>query len=1172
MTAAFSVWYRAFLFWLLLLGSIAANSQGRSDTTITLTGQNIPLAEVFKAIRQQTGLKVMFAQKDLNEKDKVSVNFHQTALRAVLATLFKDRALEWIIKDEVIILRPKKKEEKQIVPFSAINAQHGITGKVINEKNEPVTGATISIKGSDKMTITNDQGVFFLDVSEKDISVVITSIAYEKREVEVNNRTIPIIRLESKIDYLPETEIVHTGYQDMAKERATGSFTKINNETFNRKVSTNIIDRLDGIVNSVLFDKRDGNTGKIQIRGLFTLTDAIAQPLIVVDNFPYEGDLNNINPEDVENVTVLKDAAAASIWGAKAGNGVIVITTKKGKFNQTTSASVNSNVTIIGKPDLFSLPVIPADEFIDLERFLFEKGAYNADINNTFRPPLTPAVEIMLKQRNGQITGEEANAQLETLRDYDVRNDYLKYVYQPTVRQHYGANISGGGRTAKYYFSAGYDKNKEELAGNEMQRITLRSDNTFIPAKGLQIQVGLGYTQSDNVNNGLLGYGSIRLKGRNLPIYSQLTDEQGVPTAIDVKYRSLFTDTAGGGKLLDWKYRPLDEQRLADNTTTGQAFLANLNLKYNFNPALNAQVNYQYQRNQDETRRYYSQETFFARDLINQFSQITNGTVNYIIPNDGILDLTNGQLESHAVRAQLNFNRQWNQRHRIAAISGAEIRQSRTLSNSFRTYGFNDRLNANNVDFVNLYPSYGNIAGNQTIPNNTGFSDKLNRFVSLYANAAYTYWGRYTLSASARRDASNLFGVRVNNDRWKPLWSVGGSWKLSQEKFYTSKLFPYLNLRATWGYQGNMNNAIAALATIRYNTANSNLTTRIPSASINSYFNPELRWENVSTLNMAVDFSLKNNIVSGSVEYYSKKAKDIIGMELIDPTTGIYSLTYNSSDMKGSGVDLQLNAVLSIGYQLKWNATFNFSYVTYKVTRFYRKHTDVNTRGFSSNGSLIIPIEGYNPYLVVSYRWAGLDPQTGDPMGYGPDKQISKDYSYLALQTPFVDQKIHGSGRPTYFGNLLNMVSWRQFSFSANVTYRLGYYFRIPTTSYNSLVSTGTSYSDYLQRWRQPGDEKNTNVPSFIYPIPTQNRDRFYTNSEITVHKGGHFRLEDVRVAYTLHKKEHAKWPFAQLHIYGYVANLNWLLWKANKAGVDPNYPQGLVPPTSWALGVKAAF
>jgi TonB-linked SusC/RagA family outer membrane protein len=1053
-----------------------------------------------------------------------------------------------------------------------------LKGKVINEQGSPIPGATITLKrpltpnakhqtpnsapSSVISHLSSDaNGEFSLTNLHLNDTLLISAIGYEPYTIIYDHTysryPSTTVLLKRKLGLLDEV-IVNTGYQQLPKERATGSFAVAGKELLARSVSTNILDRLEGLTPSLLFDRRVADDHKIQLRGLSTLSTTISAPLVVLDNFPFSGDINSINPADVESITLLKDAAAASIWGARAGNGVIVITTKRGGYSQPATLTVSSAFTRSPKPALFDAAAMSAADFIGVEQFLFDRGFYDDDIaNTTTRPALTPVVELLARRRAGLITAEEAEAALDGLRRQDVRKDMLRYLYRPAALAQYDLALSGGSPVFRYRFSAGFNRNAASLVGNNTSRLTLRTDNTFKPLKNLEFSLSVAYTDQQGTANSPGGWGDYRTNIiRTLYPYAKLAGEAGEPLSIDARYRGGYTDTTGGGQLLSWKYYPLQELAAAENSITSEQWIANLGFRYSLSAALSLELKYQYATTHTGRESYYSTETFFTRDLVNQFTVLTATGPRYNIPMGGILDARTGFQKGSAGRAQLNFNKAWGVHH-LSALAGAEIRQERGTARAGRTYGYNpDQLTFTNVDFVTRFPVYGGLASARTIPAAAGMEETVNRFVSLFANTAYTFKERYTLTASARRDASNIFGVNTNQ-KGVPLWSVGGLWKLSGEPFYRVAGLPYLALRTTYGYSGNTNPAVSAVATLRYSSA-SGSPVNLPYAALNTPPNKDLRWEKVGMFNAGVDFRLKGSRLSGSLEYYHKSSIDLLEAESLDPTTGLSLMTTNSASLAGRGVDLVLNLSLLETKDIAWKTVFNGSYAQYKVTRY---RFNLSRNGFTSNGTFINPLVGEHPYALVSFRWAGLDGAGGHPQGI-QDGQLSQDYNALTA-LPLDQQVVGRPALPPVFGNWLHTVSWKTLSLSANITWRLGGAFRRPTINYTALFSNHEGHPDFARRWQKAGDEAFTDVPSMLYPAVAA-RDNFYAYSAATVEKAGAIRLQDLRLAWSPARIKTVK----NVQLFAMAASLNHLLWKESRLDIDPDFPAGLRPPPSFSLGL----
>lgn len=1047
-------------------------------------------------------------------------------------------------------------------------AQQGVvrlSGKAIDEIDRaPVPGVTISVKDIQRIYTTDKEGMFELVLPRRpEYQVTMRRIGFDPLHVnmKIDKDTVVTITLKPADNVLEEVT-VNTGYQSIPKERATGSFEVVDTELFNRQIGTDVISRLDGIMPSILFDKRTGAEQRMVIRGVSSLSAVQGAPLIVLDNFPFEGDINSINPNDVESVTLLKDAAAASIWGAKAGNGVLVITTKKGKYKAPWQISVNANSTIQEKPDLYYMPRMSTSEFIDIEQFLYEQGAFTSMLaNTTNRPPLTPVIELLDEHARGEINETTLNNRLDYFREQDIRKDLSNHFYRTGINQQYSFSLNGGGENYTTLFSAGYDHNRSTSVGNDFRRINLNLQNTFRLTPRLDLNTGIRYSMLFGTNNHL---GNIQMSAaKGMYPYAEFVDEYGQALAVTKDYRSSYLDEVDErGELLDWRYRPYDELHLADNTTKGSNLLFSTNLKYRFLAGLTGELYYQYEHQPSFGRQFYSEDTYYTRNLINRFSQVSDNGILRPVPLGGILDRSQSELKAQSLRGQINYTADWGN-HSIAAIIGLEIRHARNEGNNTRLYGYDDDLQTTNrVDYVNRLPIYDNLAGASTIIFSDRASGGTQRFVSAYSNGSYTYKKKYTLSVSARRDASNLFGVATNN-KWSPLWSAGGAWNIGEEDFYQSNLIPRLKVRTTYGYSGNVRNDVAAVTTLQY--YGTSRLGRYPYAVVMNPPNAQLRWEKIGTLNLGLDFGFVNNILSGSIEFYRKTATDLVSLVETDPTTGFGSLSMNSAIIKNTGVDLTLNSNAQLG-NTHWSGTVLMSLNRNRIEKYMLEPTRFSQ--WVGTGSSVSPIEGEPAYSVVSYRWGGLDPETGDPIGYLEGME-TKDYSLLNQQVTKNDLVFHGSALPEFFGAFRNTVEWKGVSVSMNIAYRTNYYFRRQTINYTNLLTVNgqIEHGDFKERWQQPGDERHTTVPSMIYPTNTR-RDEFYRNAEVTVERGDHIRIQDINLSYTFLRNGIK--PLRNIRATFYARNLG-VIWRANKYNIDPDVAQ-LPLPKSWSIGLNANF
>lgn len=1046
-----------------------------------------------------------------------------------------------------------------------------LSGIVINANTQAgVEGAAVSTLRARTQTLTDAAGRFALPATPPD-TLRVSSVGYATVTIVPHaGDTGLTIALPPIAGQLQEVT-VNTGYQRLPKERATGSFDVVGTALLNRRVSTGVLDRIENLTPGVLFDRNAGAPDALLIRGRSTLY-ANAAPLVVVDNFPYDGDISHINPNDVESVTVLKDAAAASIWGARAGNGVIVITTKRGRTAKP-RVQLNSNVTLVEKPDLYNVSTISSTDYTELERWLFAQGYYaNDEYYNSINyghPPFTPVVDLLIAERDGAISTGEAEARIAAYGGRNIKDDIGKYLYRTAVNGQHSLNVSGSSDKLNYYASAGWDRNTNSLGGSGYSRLSLRSQTTYTISPRLQVNAGLSYTGSVTQSGSNAGYALSSGAGKGIYPYARLKDEEGKPVAIVRDYATAYTDTAGGGRLRDWTYNPIRDVNEEAHRADQKDLVATAGLHLTLTPDLSADLRYQYETIGSANHNEYKAGSYYARNLENDYTQIDYGTgaISYPVPLGGILDATDGTTTSHQGRVQVNYSHLFARRHQLSAIGGYEIRSLGTVANTYRIYGYDPQKStvAPLVDYRAQYPLLSNAFQMAPVPNSSGIQQTSDRFLSYYGNAAYTYANRYTVSASARHDAANLFGVAANQ-RGTPLWSAGAAWNVANEPFYRLGWLPMLKLRATYGYNGNISRVATAATTLTYSLT---ATTTAQAARVKSPPNENLQWEQVRMLNAGLDFALKHNALRGSIEYYHKRADHLLGQAPIDPTLGV-SLSYlggpsyyygNVADMAGSGMDMQLTS-LNLSGRVAWTTDWIASYAKTKVTGYdlpvgyginYLNTGDIN------------PVKGKPLFALYSYAWGGLNPQTGAARGVVGGKE-SEDYATILSSTPLDSMVYNGPAQPTVFGSVRNTVVWRGLSLSFNISYKLGYYFRRTSVNYYSLYGSWTGSGDYAKRWQQPGDEAHTDVPARLYPADGQG-DGFYQYASVLVERGDHVRLEDITLSYDLDRGKLPRLPVSHLRVYAYAGNIG-VLWTANQEHIDPYYNNLPKVGKSFSLGV----
>jgi TonB-linked SusC/RagA family outer membrane protein len=1029
------------------------------------------------------------------------------------------------------------------------------------ENNSPLSGVRIHFELSGKDFISGEDGTAAFSFDKGKYDVTLTHIGYEALSVplEILPGEKTVVKMKPRPNFLQEVN-VSTGYQTLPKERATGSFTTLNNNLLSQQVGANIISRLEAVSSGLIVDRSTPSSGRLMVRGLSTIQGP-KSPLIVLDNFPYEGDINNINPNDIESVTILKDAAAASIWGARAGNGVIVITSKKARFNAPVKVRVNLNSSYAGRPDLYRTAQMNSSEYIDTELFLYQRGFYTSSVNSSLGPVLSPVIELLVARDKGSISAEAAASSINKLRGSDVRDEYLKYFYRGLSNNQLSADISGGGESFNWISSVSYDHNVSNL-GAGFQKLNSRIQMNQKIGKNLQLNFGVYYTNSFS-RVGRPAYGTVFYSGNHLYPYASFADGGGNPVALPKDRRISYLSGLAGGKLGDWAYYPLVDDQNIDNSAKLSDLLLSTGIRYSLPLNFSVEFKYQFENQDNKNKILYNENSYFARNLVNDFAQYSAGQVSYKIPKGGVLDNNNSLLQVHNLRGQLNYNF-LGVLHEVNGFIGAETRDASTDGISSRLYGFrNDILTSGMVDYTALYPSLST-GSTSFIPYRDGISALTTRFVSVFANFAYTFDKKYGISISGRRDASNLFGLNTN-DKWNLLWSAGLSWDIYREAFFKVPVFSSLKVRMTYGVSGNIDPSMTSVTTMIYGGTSSYFNE--PYAGFNTYANPELKWENATMFNLGLDFAVLRNRIGGSIEYYHKKGKGLFGNALLDYSGGVGgSILKNVAEMSGNGLEIQLNSLNTTG-DLQWRSDLNFSSFRDKIDEYFLSNLQGSAFVGSSGNPPVSGVIGNPVYSIYAYKWAGLDPLTGDPQGY-LNGQVSKNYSLMnGAGTRLSDLKYFGSAIPRIFGSFRNSFRYGNIELNIQLSYKLDYFFKRNSIQYGTLYGSGTGHADFSDRWKVPGDELFTNIPSMVYPN-TSARDNFYRNSEVLISPGDQIRLQYINLSYT--PKINLK-HIRNIVFYSTLSNLG-VIWVANKQKLDPDYEVGLTsvaPSKTVSLGIK---
>ncbi len=1067
----------------------------------------------------------------------------------------------------------------QFVSFLYGQDRSNITGHVLDKETKlPIQGATVWLEGSSNRTSTGSKGAFELNVAKGKGRLVFTSLGFDTIYQKIASVVTKeyVIYLSRSHKHLDEV-LVSTGYEKYDQRKSTGAVEVIDQKQINRTSGTDIMGRLEGITSGLYFNKATSESSSsligrppkhnVFLQGISTLRGSSLtanQPLIILDNFPYEGDLNSINPNDVESISILKDAAAAAIWGAKAGNGVIVITTKRVGADERLRIEVSSNMQVHDKPDIFARPIISSSDLIDIEMDLYSKGFYTSKYNGRTKPSLPPVVELLYQHDNGLLTEDELDVGINQYRNQDVRDGMLKYMSRNSILQQYSLRISGGGKKHKVGLSLGYDHSLATRISDKSGRLTGKLDNNLRLTDRLEMAIGLRWNLNRLVHaNGSEFYSD---NGFRYP-YVTIADAEGRALPIPWDYSMSYLETAGEGRLLDWHFRPLDEARNATHMNHSNEIMADFRIQYDLLDYLRLSVDYRYGQSDSQAEVLRTQDTYYMRNLINRGTELQEDNIVYHHPLGGIKSIQAQKAKNHWGRVQLNLIKEFGSKYQLRAIAGIDVSDGSVEGSGFSMYGYDDErgIFATQVDYYKQYPIFDNLATYGTVGSPISpYTFNVNRSVSLYANGSFTFDRRHIFSSSIRRDASNVFGLETNN-KWTPLWSTGYAYQLHEESFYKISWMPHFKFRATYGVSGNVDNSMSSLVTVSYVNNPIAWALSLPSATVNRLPNPSLRWEKVKQFNLGLDLTLgKSARVRSTVDYYYKLTDDLLYDVPIDPSMGRSSAVRNVANTQTKGWNVNLTTI-NLLQPIEWRTQLNFAYNNSWIINTYRDYT-TPTRYVL--GGTISEIPQTMVFGLYSYQWGGLDPDTGQPRGIVNGEKSTDYRTIMSAATTFEDLHFHGSSRPLYFGSLRNDIRFRSWTFSFNMSYEFDYFFKRNGLDYGNLLDKGDGHADYYQRWQKPGDEQRTHVPGFVYPL-VSSANVFYQSSAVLAERGDHIRLRDIRLDFTDRiKLQHRDMG---IQVFGMVNNLG-ILWKSTSLSIDPQYRGNIPPPRFYTLGIKLNY
>lgn len=1028
-----------------------------------------------------------------------------------------------------------------MLPAVVYGQQITVTGNVTDASDGTgVPYASVHLKGTMTGVSADSQGTYTITVSSDGV-LVFSSIGYLTTERPVAGQTSLSVALQPDTQMLDETIVVAFGTS--TKESFTGSAAVVGASEIARVQSSDVTRALDGVVAGVQMTTSTGSLGSspsIRIRGIGTISGSVdKEPLFVVDGVPFSGDLNNLNPSDIESMTVLKDAASNALYGARGANGVIMITTKKAKGRGATvtlDAKLGWNTKALRNYETISDPAQYYEmHYRALYNYYVDKqGMSQPDANALAAQRVAGPVrdgglgyQVFTVPQGEAFIGTDGKvnprATLGNTVSYNGKDylltpdDWMKEAYRQSLRQEYNLSVSGGVEKASFLASFGYLNNKGIIDGADMYRYTARLKADFHAKEWLKVGANVSFTNF-KYNNGNGEEGSAGSVGNVFgfaasmaPIYPvYIRDASG---NIMLDSRGLRMYDFGDGKNAGM-VRPnapnanalrlitLDRNISDGNAFTGTAF-AEITFLKDFKFTFNVGTGVDGIRHTSMNNMYYGQ---FA----------TNG---------GTLYKEHERRFYINMQQLLNYNRTFGRAHHLDILLGHETysRTSETVS-AYKTNMFS-------IDNLELGGAVidGQQAGSSKAEyNNEGY----------FIRAQYDYADRIFVSGSYRRDASSRFH---KDRRWGDFWSAGAGWVINHEPWFNAYWVDLLKLKASIGSQGN-DGIPDYLYVDTYEISNNEGDVAV---AFRTKGNPDITWETNLNFNTGVDFELFSGCLGGSVEYFYRKTADMLFFFNVPLSLGYSGYYDNIGDMRNSGIEVALDAVLLKRKNLLWDVNANLTHYTNKITMLPQEHKKMEVEGFSGyqSGGRYYG-EGLPIYTFYMPKYAGVEKDTGLPMWYQ-----EKD-GQTVTTTVYSDATDYLCGDPTpdIYGGFGTSVSFFGFDASVQFTYSVGGL--TYDSGYAALMtppgsSTGSNiHRNMLHAWSP--DNKDSSIPRFQYldeNIAAQS-DRFLTDA-------GYLNFQSAQIGYTLPQRLTEKFMVSRLRIYLLCDNIFY--WSARQ-GLDPRY------------------
>ncbi len=1065
---------------------VSAKTLGQN---VSIKKENITLKDVFKELRSQTGYFFIYNSKEVADSKLVSANFSNAPIDVVLTSVLKGFSLTYTIEDKIISLKPAA-TATVLSPIAQQNRT--ITGKVTDEEDgTPLIGVSIRVKGLPVGAISNTDGNFSISVSPNDKFLVFSYVGYVTKELTLTTSTKYEIALAKDSKQLDEVVVA---FGTTTRNELTNSVTKISAKDIEQRPISNLNSAIVGASPGVQTTAGSGQPGEgpeIRIRGFGSVTGDNA-PLYVLDGAPYEGVISNINPEDIDNISILKDASATALYGARAANGVVLITTKKGNTNGKTTISAKFT-------QAFSERGLPNYETLDAYQYFpivweaLKNGtsgsaaAASQDLKGYvgWNPFNVADDEIVLQ--NGQMN---PNARL--LYPDDVR--FREELQRLGMRSDMSVTLSGGSAKTDHYVSLNYLDENGYVIGSDFKRFSGRLRVNSNPRDWLKFGLNLfgTYTKSEQANES---------SGINEnPFYIDLILAPIYPVYKHDPVTGAYLLDNRGNKIYDpGDYRPLFTGR---NVVYETIYNSNQVKRNSLNGVANVEAKFW---------KDFKFSSNFSFTLGNYRSNVYDNSVMGDAVGAGRTTRTN------SITNYLNFNQllTWSKtinRHKISVLVGHEnyLNYYDYLSGSRRSEGIAGLSVLDNMTTTTALGSYDRDYKTE------GYLSKLD----------YSYRSRYLFSASFRRDGSSRFAPQ---SRWGNFWSISGAYNIDKEPFFKVKWIDMLKLRASYGEVGNDRTGsyftYQRLYTLGYNNGTEG------GAILTQAGNPNLVWEANQNADVAIEFSALKNRIGGTLEAFNRQSSNLLFAVTVPLTSGLLTYNDNFGSMRNRGIEVQLNGVPIKTKGFRWNVDVNWSTFENKILTLPSSYQErvSGTKKYQTGKSL---------YEFWLRDWVGVNPDNGDIQYRAADGSSTSTLSNAVYYYA-------GSAIPDFFGSVNNTFTYKSWSLQALFIYQVGGY--TFDNDYRSLMFRGGTttngralHVDMLKRWQNAGDI--TNIQRLSTSGSISDTDQWLTKSD-------YLNLRTVALTYNFPKKFLSRLKLTNAKAY--VNGENLFITSARK-GMDP--------------------